>query len=269
MKIFLITISILFFSNITFGQEINIPVLVSDGITSDTLKFGLDPIATNGIDEILSEYELPPLPPAGIFEARFTGNSLTPPVPIGNGLKKDYREGNTGFTGQKKHRIRYQTGSGSTILIRFYDLPSGTSIRIQDVITGSLIDTTINGPGSYLILNPLGFSSLYLTVNYTFTTAIENENARNEIPEAITLIQNYPNPFNPVTTIGYYLRNNGYVRLIIYNSSGEQVRILKDSYQTIGYNEVIFNAENLASGIYYYDLHMGEYSVTKRMLLLK
>lgn len=269
MKIFLITISILFFSTFTFGQEVNIPVLVSDGISSDTLKFGLDPFATNGIDEILSEYELPPLPPAGIFEARFTGNSLNPPVPIGNGLKKDYREGSIGFTGQIKHRIRYQTGSGSTILISFYVLPVNMSIRIQDVITGSLIDTTINGPGSYLISNPLGFSSLYLTVNYTFTTAIENENAKNEIPEVLTLLQNYPNPFNPVTTISYYLRKNGNVKLTIYNSSGEQVRILNDSYQTIGFKEVDFYADNLATGMYYLELQMGVYSVTKRMLLLK
>ena len=269
MKYIFITLTLLIFSNITLGQEVDIPILISDGISSDTLKFGLDPVATNGIDAMLSEYELPPLPFAGIFEARFTGNGLIPPVPIGNGLKKDYREGSTGFTGQIKHRIRYQTGSGSTILISFYDLPVNTSIRIQDVITGSLIDTTINGQGSFLILNPLGFSSLYLTVNYTFTTAVENENAKNEFPETLTLIQNYPNPFNPVTTIGYYLRKNGNVKITIYNSSGEQVRILKDSYQTTGYNEVVFSADNIATGIYYYELQMGEYSVTKRMLLLK
>lgn len=269
MNYLFITLTILIFSNITLGQEVDIPILISDGISSDTLKFGLDPAATNGIDVMLSEYELPPLPPPGIFEARFTGNGLTPPVPIGNGLKKDYREGGSSFTGQIKHRIRYQTGSGSTILISFYDLPVNMSIRIQDVITGSLIDTTINGLGSYLISNPLGFSSLYLTVNYTFTTAIENENSKNEIPGVLTLLQNYPNPFNPVTTISYYLRKDGYVKLTIYNSSGEQVRILKDSYQTMGFKDVDFSADNLATGMYYYELQMGEYSATKRMLLLK
>jgi hypothetical protein len=232
MKIISFTIAyIILILSTSFGQAVVVPVVISDGISNDTLRFGLDP--------------------------------------SGNGLKNDYREGSSSYTGQKKHRIRYQTGSGSTILISLNNLPANISIRIQDVITGSLIDTSIYGPGSYLVLNPLGFSSLYLTVNYSFPTSLQQGNINIGIPENLSLMQNYPNPFNPETTIGYYLPENGNVKLAIYNSSGKLVRILTDSYKYAGLHEVKFYGEDLASGIYFYELQTEDNTITKRMVLLK
>lgn len=266
--IFISLITIVFF-NISFGQAVNIPINISDGISGDTLRFGLDPTATNGIDILLNENELPPLPPSGIFDARFTGSGLTPPVPIGNGLKNDYREGSSGYSGEKKHRIKYQTGSGSVILINWWNLPSEISIRIQDVITGSLIDTTITGSGSYRITNPLGFSSLYITVIYSFLTSVSLNTINHDSPFNLTLLQNFPNPFNPVTNIKYYLPVEGNVKLSVYNSSGHLIKILIDSYNTVGYHEQSFNASDLSSGVYFYRIQTAEFTETKRMLLLK
>jgi len=268
-KILFISLITLVFLNNSIGQVINIPIKISDGISGDTLRFGLDPAATNGIDILLNENELPPLPPSGIFDARFTGSGLTPPVPIGNGLKNDYREGSSGYYGEKKHRIKYQTGSGSVILINWWNLPSEISIRIQDVINGSLIDTTITGSGSYRITNPLGFSSMYLTVIYSFITSVSFNTINQDSPFNLTLLQNFPNPFNPVTNIKYYLPVEGNVKLSVYNSSGHLVKILIDSYIPAGFHEQNFNASDLPSGVYYYKIQAAKFSDSKRMLLLK
>ncbi|MBK8551957.1 MAG: T9SS type A sorting domain-containing protein [Ignavibacteria bacterium] len=257
------------FFSICSGQVVNIPIKISDGAASDTLMFGLDPSATNGIDLMLNENELPPLPPAGIFDARFTGTGLTPPVPIGNGLERDYREGNANYSGEKKHRIKYQTGSGSVIIISWWNVPSEMSIRLQDIVTGSLIDTTFSGSGSYLITNTLGFSSLNFTVNYSFITSSQNEILNTGIPESLTLLQNYPNPFNPVTSINYHLSKNDFINLSVYNSSGELVQVLINSYTTAGIHEIVFDASDLPSGVYFYKIRSGEYTNTKSMLLLK
>lgn len=69
------------FRIVTFAQQINIPIRVTDGAASDTVRFGLDPTATDGIDPSLNEFELPPSPPSGIFDARFVGDGIG--IPIG------------------------------------------------------------------------------------------------------------------------------------------------------------------------------------------
>jgi hypothetical protein len=77
MKNYLLFLFLIFFTGTSFSQEIY-SISVTDGIITDTLHFGLHPNATNGIDNALGEDELPPLPPSGIFDARFTGENLTP-----------------------------------------------------------------------------------------------------------------------------------------------------------------------------------------------
>lgn len=92
-------------------------------------------------------------------------------------------------------------------------------------------------------------------------------------PSEFALDQNYPNPFNPVTTIKYSIpagtENFLPVQLIVYNLLGEEVSIIVNELQPAGNYEVKFNASNLASGIYIYRLSAGNYSVVKKMTLLK
>ncbi len=146
------------------AQQISIPIRVTDGNASDTLRFGLDPSATDGIDAALNEFELPPPPPTGIFDARFIGDGIG--IPIGQGLKRDYRNGSTGTSGTRVHRIKYQVGTGSTIRLNWSNIPANISVRLQDIVVGFFIDTTFTGTGSYLVTNPLGFNALNLTVTY-------------------------------------------------------------------------------------------------------
>jgi len=86
----------------------------------------------------------------------------------------------------------------------------------------------------------------------TFTTGSTTDvDKLIEKPESYFLSQNYPNPFNPSTTIQYGLPEQSTVRLTIYNTLGQQVTTLVDSFQETGTHEVVWHA-NVTSGVYFY-----------------
>lgn len=91
----------------------------------------------------------------------------------------------------------------------------------------------------------------------------------NEIPKEYSLNQNYPNPFNPSTTIKYGLPEQAHVILTVHNTLGQQVANLVDEQQKEGYHEVVFTNPNLPSGVYFYRLQAGNYTDTKKLLLIK
>ena len=85
-----------------------------------------------------------------------------------------------------------------------------------------------------------------------------------------TLSQNYPNPFNPSTTIEFSLPKSENVSLKIYNSIGEEVATLIDGKaMETGSHKVQWNAGNVANGVYIYRIEAGNYSISKKMILLK
>ncbi|MCG6913775.1 T9SS type A sorting domain-containing protein [bacterium BMS3Abin03] len=88
-------------------------------------------------------------------------------------------------------------------------------------------------------------------------------------PVILELKQNYPNPFNPSTTISFTLPESGNVSLRIFNTLGEEVTTLVNGYTEAGIYSYNFNAENLPSGFYIYQLNTKKYSLTKKMLFLK
>ena len=87
------------------------------------------------------------------------------------------------------------------------------------------------------------------------------------LPEWPELLQNYPNPFNPTTGIRYQVSGNGGVRLAVYDLLGREVAVLVNDRQTPGDHEVRFNGSKLSSGVYFYRLTVGGYSVVKAMVL--
>jgi hypothetical protein len=100
------------------------------------------------------------------------------------------------------------------------------------------------------------------------------------IPQVYKLYQNYPNPFNPSTTIGYMLKNRGYVKLIVYDIKGEMVEVITNEWKERGYHESEFRYSgqkitSLASGIYLYKLEVIDenmipvFTDIKKMILLK
>lgn len=83
------------------------------------------------------------------------------------------------------------------------------------------------------------------------------------------LAQNHPNPFNPTTTINYSIPNGGHVKLVVFNTLGEEIKTLVDRYQNPGEYESILNASNLQSGVYLYQLQVNDFITVKKKLLLK
>ncbi|UCC44874.1 MAG: T9SS type A sorting domain-containing protein, partial [Candidatus Zixiibacteriota bacterium] len=93
--------------------------------------------------------------------------------------------------------------------------------------------------------------------------------ALNETPRDLELIGNHPNPFNPVTEIRFYLPEAAHVKLEIFNVLGRRVATLADWVVEAGDHTVGWNGSNSASGVYLYRLTAGDYSESKKMLLLK
>jgi len=90
-----------------------------------------------------------------------------------------------------------------------------------------------------------------------------------QLPSEYKLGQNYPNPFNPTTNISYSLPQSGFTRLTVYNSIGVEVRTLVAEVKTAGTYELTFDASELTSGIYFYDLTSNNFRSTKKMILIK
>ncbi|MFZ1322423.1 MAG: T9SS type A sorting domain-containing protein [Ignavibacteria bacterium] len=105
------------------------------------------------------------------------------------------------------------------------------------------------------------FSDVVISVN----------NISQYIPNTFILNQNYPNPFNPKTVISYEIQMTGYrqVSLKIYNAIGKEVAVLVNEKQSSGKYSVEFHGEDFASGVYFYKLEAGDFSETKRMVLIK
>jgi hypothetical protein len=83
------------------------------------------------------------------------------------------------------------------------------------------------------------------------------------------LEQNYPNPFNPTTTIGFGIQNKSNVKITILNAIGEEVALVLNEEKESGFYQVEFNAANLPSGVYFYQLRAGDFIQTKKMILLR
>lgn len=101
------------------------------------------------------------------------------------------------------------------------------------------------------------------------TTNLETEH-ESEIPAQTELMQNYPNPFNPTTTISFRLHTSQRVELAVYNLLGQQVSLLiGNEIKQAGSHSIQFNASNLASGVYVYQLKTENSVFTKTLTLIK
>jgi flagellar hook assembly protein FlgD len=93
-------------------------------------------------------------------------------------------------------------------------------------------------------------------------------------PKRYSLSQNYPNPFNPTTQISFELPTSGIVNLTIYDILGKKVRELVNDFKPVGKYQIIWDGKNddgeaVTSGLYIYKIIMGEYSKSRKMLLLR
>jgi photosystem II stability/assembly factor-like uncharacterized protein len=118
--------------------------------------------------------------------------------------------------------------------------------------------------GSANVVGGGGGGGFILRSDNPLITSIE-ENS----PVEFTLFQNYPNPFNPSTTIKYSLPQTGRVTLSIYDLLGREIVKLVDEEKPVGEYETKWNASTYPSGVYFLRMQAGQYSETRKLLLMK
>ena len=179
----------------------------------------------------LNQYEMPPLPPAGMFDIRFSSGRIAEDI---NGSVQAID----------------MTGVAYPLTVRIENM----DMRIQDE-SGKKINAELK-KGEDIVINDATIQKLMVTGEL--------------VPAVYSLEQNYPNPFNPSTVIEFSLPENvGNVKLSIYNALGEKVAELVNSALNAGKYQYQWNAQNLATGMYIYELRTDKFVSVKKMLLLK
>jgi len=144
--------------------------------------------------------------------------------------------------------------------------------------TGSeTVTFTATDPDGNTDSDPATFTvnaSLNLAGTISNEQVVDPADAIEETPAKTTLLGNYPNPFNPSTTIRYELGENSSVKLVIYNTLGQEVATLVDEFQSAGNHSATWNArtnggQQVASGVYIYRLNAGGVVKSDRILLSK
>ncbi len=185
--------------------------------------------AKNGVNT--STLDLPPVPPAGIFDVRFASQSLVENL------------------GSEAKAISI---SGATYPVEIR--AEGIDLSVKDKATGKLLNSVVKSGSSIVIANE-NINSIEVSANIK--------------PVAFELQQNYPNPFNPSTMIRFGLPENARVRLTIYNQIGEQVAELVNGQMEAGYHQVTWNAANMSSGVYFYEIRADKFRAVKKLIFMK
>lgn len=111
--------------------------------------------------------------------------------------------------------------------------------------------------------------ALYVAGSEGKCKPISDVEVDSQIPSEYNLMQSYPNPFNPSTIIKYAIPKQSLVKIVVYDILGREVRVLVNEQMIAGSYEVVFDAANLASGIYIYTLRTGDFFQSKKMILMK
>ncbi|MCU0372077.1 MAG: T9SS type A sorting domain-containing protein [Ignavibacteria bacterium] len=120
--------------------------------------------------------------------------------------------------------------------------------------------------------SPVGYIAgqnqrIYRTTNAGGLTGIKTNGSSK--PSEYTLFQNYPNPFNPVTQIRFDIPGRSNVKLSVYDINGRLAEVLVNSSLNAGSYEISWNAGKFSSGVYFYRIEAGNFTDTKRLLLVK
>ncbi len=148
---------------------------------------------------------------------------------------------------------------------QFGTIPSHIYVTVaayQPQNGGKLISQIPDGNGDHDIQT----SELF---RYDYINVVPATEAGIKKPDKFLLQPNYPNPFNPTTRISYTIPKQVRVTLSVFNLLGQKVATIIDKYQSAGEYNVIFDASNLTSGVYFYRLKAGDYIETRSMTVLK
>ena len=189
-------------------------------------------------------------------------------------------------TGANKVGLRVRVKNLSTdraITTVTGDEGNGYQLTVVDIETtraariGDILEISAQSPDPFIGVQPLRYTVTAEDVKRGLIRLTEL--VAYEIPTETELLHNYPNPFNPETWIPYRLAEDAFVTLTIYNQTGQVVRTLEVGHQIASAYENRSKAvywdgrnefgEGVASGVYFYHLSAGDYSATRKMVILK
>ena len=178
-------------------------------------------------------YELPPQPPSGIFDARYSSGKFV----------EDLNEKKVIQFNSDKYPVTIKA--------------EGLSLLIKDRKNGKILSKELND-GEAIKITDNKIRSIEVTGKIT-----------GELPVSYQLYQNYPNPFNPNTIIKFTLPKGSNVNLTIYNVLGELISTVVNKQMKPGDYQYSFDASRLVSGVYFFRLEAGNFIDTKKMIFLK
>lgn len=98
---------------------------------------------------------------------------------------------------------------------------------------------------------------------------LEKQGINSTVKNAYNLLQNYPNPFNPITTITFNIPQSEKVTITVFDILGREVAELINEQKEAGTHTIKYDASNMTSGIYFYQIKAGEYSEVRKLILQK
>jgi surface protein len=193
-------------------------------------------------------FQLPPKPPAGVFDVRFEDDenfkTLSEKASIRLTAGSDVEQVEITYTStvdeMESYTLQSITKGGEILDSYTLKKDQATSITVSDEV-------------------------MWFELTSNVSVGIGSES----MPDEFVLKQNYPNPFNPETQISYSLPEAAEVRLAVYNILGQQVKNLVAEQQEAGRHTVTFDASDLSSGTYIYRLEAGSFVQTRQMMFVK
>jgi hypothetical protein len=228
-------------------------VVYSDSSKKDFYKIRVDFDANNRIN--FSGLKSDPNTFLPLFSYDFKGTVYTGGYPTADGW----------------HKIKVEVRTVSTTKVSFWCYFDNNLLTGSPISYDNASAVTAGRFGLYSFQqSATGLATYYdnIVVKSMPPTAIENEKG---IPTEFSLEQNFPNPFNPETKISYKLQSPSHVSLKVYDLLGNDVATLVNEYQQAGSYNSNFSINNthLSSGVYLYTLQAGNFTSTKKMVLIK
>jgi subtilisin-like proprotein convertase family protein len=188
----------------------------------------------------------------------------------------------TAPNGQSRTIISNNGGAGDNILSFFGDafnyLPSSAIYLppwgfIKPIVNfGNIGNSVINGTWTLKAVDNAGGDQGVLQgwgLRFNNQTMVGTEQISSNLPDRFTLYQNYPNPFNPKTTIRFDLAANSRMKIVLFDLLGREILTIAEGEYKAGSYKSEFDASMLSSGVYFYKITAGDFTDTKKMMLVK
>jgi hypothetical protein len=199
---------------------------------------------------------------------------------IGSTVTYPYQPDLFGLRGTSSFKCTYtyfNTGIDSAMII---SAPNGTWANNPTRVSLNGVDVSIsasphacfrfvNNDSCFADWSEYSASNVWAATGCTGTIVTGVNHNGNEIPKTYSLSQNYPNPFNPNTNIKFSIPKNSFVKLVVFDVTGQEVASIVNEQLNAGNYSYNFDASNIATGVYFYKIQADGFSDVKKMMLIK